>query len=203
MRKNLLSVWMISNVILFLCFESWAQGPPSQTPPSRFSHKGIKGAIGVGAFENYFGKKFDDGGAGLLSLGYGFDDHFTLWLTALGAEHPRTETHEKSNFGGLELNLQYRFLPQSRIQPFGKVGVGVYGFEKDGSNTTFTGSGFALGLGVDWFFSRHFGLGAEVMFKELDYSKMTERVGGREITTDLKPQRDGDVVGVIISLTIQ
>ena len=201
MRTNLMRALMTVCILFVVgCFEAWAQEQPSQ---SRFSHKGIKGAIGVGGFDNQFGEKLEEGGAGLLGLGYGFDDHFTLWATLFGVEHPGNAVRSVSNFAGLELNLQYRLLPQSRIQPFGKVGVGIYAFETEGTNTTFLGSGFALGLGVDWFFSRHFGIGAELMFKELDYSKMVERIGGRDVTTDLKPKLDGDATAFMITLTIQ
>lgn len=203
MRKNLLSALVLLNVMLFLYGDSRAQDQPAQPQPSRFSHKGIKGAIGGGTFESKFGGSFDDGGAGMLSLGYGFDDRFTLWATLLGVEHPGNAVRAVANFGGIELNVQYRLLPQSRIQPFGKVGVGIYGFEEKGSNITFLGSGFALGLGVDWFFSRHFGIGAELMFKEIDYSEMVQKMADRKITTELNPQRDGDAAGLMITLTIQ
>jgi len=204
MRTNLMSVLITVQLLLVVGYvELWAQEQPQQPQPSRFSHKGIKGAIGFGSLENEFEGNFPDGGAGMLSLGYGFDDHFTLWGTLVGAGHPSNARHEKAGFAGLELNLQYRFLPQSPVQPFGKVGVGIYGFEEDGTNTTFAGSGFALGLGADWFFSRHFGIGAELMFKELDYSKMVQRLAGRDVTTDLNPKLDGDATAFMITLTIQ
>jgi hypothetical protein len=200
MNKNFLQAFILSGVLFWLGASSFAQTQPLV---SRFSHKGIKGLIGVGSFENEADEKFKDGDAGVLGLGYGFDDRFTLWLTLLGVRHPETAERAVINFGGLEAHVQYKLLPQSRIQPYGKVGVGLYGFEEEGTNTTLLGSGFALGLGADWFFSRHFGIGAEIMFKELDYSKVRQTINGEEITTDLKPQRDGDVVGFMITLTIQ
>ena len=199
--KTLIRTLVLFGTLLGLGIStSFSQTP---NPASRFSHKGIKGAIGVGSFENDFGQKFEDGGAGAVSLGYGFDDRFTLWLTALGVQHPGNAVRSVTDFGGLEAHVQYKLFPQSRIQPYGKVGVGLYGFEEEGTNMTFLGSGFALGVGADWFFSRHFGIGAEVMFKELDYSKVRQTINGEDVTRDLKPQRDGDAVGLMITLTIQ
>ncbi|HEX9653426.1 MAG TPA: hypothetical protein VGA99_06925, partial [bacterium] len=83
MRRNL-TVAMISLALVLFFRSVQAQ---EQKPASRFSHKGIKAAIGVGRLENDFGEKLDDGAGGLLNLGYGFDDHFTLWMTALVVEH--------------------------------------------------------------------------------------------------------------------
>jgi opacity protein-like surface antigen len=202
LKRVLLTVHLL---IVFGCLQAWAQDQPSQSPAnsSRFSHKGLKGAIAFGSIDSEFGEKFDDGGGGLLGIGYGFDDRFTLWLTLLGAEHPSNAVHNKSHFGGIELNLQYRFFHQSRLQPYGKVGAGLYGFEEDGTNTTFAGSGFAIGVGVDWFLSRHFAIGAELMFKELDYSTMIERGDGPDVTTELRPKLDGDAAAFMLGLTIQ
>ena len=72
-------------------------------------------------------------------------------------------------FGGAEINLQHKFETRSRLQPYGKVGLGVYGLGEDGSDVNLIGAGINLALGVDFFFARHFGIGAEVMYKKLDY----------------------------------
>lgn len=187
---------------MFLATASIFAQEAKQEP--RFSHKGVKGAIAFGSSENEFGRNLEDGEAGALSLGYGFDDRFTLWLTGLGVQHPENAVNESAtDFGGLELNLQYKFLSETRAQPYGKVGVGVYGIEEEGSDVAYFGTGFAMAIGMDYFFSRHFGVGAELFFKELDYSQKRLKTPAGDLTTDLNPQLDGESRGFMISFTIQ
>ncbi|MCG8603840.1 hypothetical protein MJD09_02435, partial [bacterium] len=77
------------------------------------------------------------------------------------------------------------------------------GIGEQGSNTTFLGGGFALGVGADWFFSRHFGIGAELQYKNVDYSKERVKVGGQTLERDLNPRLDGRSVGLMFTLTVQ
>jgi len=83
------------------------------------------------------------------------------------------------------------------------VGVGIYAIQEDNSGLTFVGSGFTAALGLDYFFSRHFGIGAELQFKELDYSHRIENTPEGEQDTELRPQLDGQTTGFLITLTIQ
>lgn len=171
---------------------------------SQFSHRGLKAAIGLGGFENEFRQTFKDGEGGSLSLGYGIDDHFSLWIAVVAAEHPAQQDRENvTNFAGGEIDVQYKFITDSRWQPYGKVGVGIYGISENNSNLTFGGTGFAAALGLDYFFSRHFGIGAELQFKELDYSRRIENTPEGELDTELRPQLDGKTTGFLITLTIQ
>ncbi|NIR49273.1 porin family protein [candidate division KSB1 bacterium] len=171
---------------------------------ARFSHKGIKGLVAFGRFENDFGRELNDGEGGSLSLGYGFSDKFTLWLTALGVEHPQNAVnHSVTDFAGLELNLQYKFLADTPIQPYGKVGVGFYAFEEQGTEVTVTGGGLALGLGADYFFSKHFGIGAELMIKNIEFDKQRRHVPGNKVVSDSNAELEGESIGFMITLTIQ
>lgn len=176
-------------------------------PGSRFSHKGLKLAIGGGGnFENEFnrfGGTLKEGSGGFLSLGYGFDNHFSLWLTALGMEHPRLPNGAVTNFLGGEINLQYKPLTETRLQPYGKVGIGIYAMAEQDADTAFVASGFAASLGLDFFFSRHFGLGVEFQFKELDYFTRLDDLEGDTTDTVLNPQLDGKSRGIVLTLTIQ
>lgn len=171
---------------------------------SPFSHRGLKAAIGLGGFENEFGQTFEDGDGRILNLGYGIDDRFSLWLGAVLAEHPpQHDRVETTYFAGGEVDLQYKFITDSPWQPYGKVGVGIYAIQEDNSGLTFVGSGFTAALGLDYFFSRHFGIGAELQFKELDYSHRIENTPEGEQDTELRPQLDGQTTGFLITLTIQ
>jgi opacity protein-like surface antigen len=102
---------------------------------------------------------------------------------------------------GLELSMQYKLRPNSRLQPYGKIGVGVYGLEDLNTKVEKIGGGYNFALGVDYFFSRHFGLGAELMFKSLNYTR--ERVGHKNEFKDLPNSIDGDAVGYMVTLTVQ
>ncbi len=193
-------------VLLWLLLQGTAFRVVAQekAPGSRFSHKGIKAALGFGSFDMSKDVKLKDGEAVGVSLGYGFSDRVSLWLSLFGAEHPQIPGQQSlTDFGGLELNLQYKFATRSRFQPYGKVGVGGYALQVKDSDVTTTGSGFNLALGADFFFSRHFGIGAEVMFKGIDYNKETRKVNGSEVVSDLPQKLDGDSVGFMVTLTIQ
>lgn len=190
-------------IILFLLLSTAVFAQQEKQKP-RFSHRGLKAALAVGGFENEFGQTFEDGEGGSLSLGYGIDDHFSLWLGVVAAEHPAQQNRSNvTHFAGGEVDLQYKFITDSRWQPYGKVGVGIYGIAEENSNLTFVGTGFAAALGLDYFFSRHFGIGAELQFKELDYSRRIENTPEGELDTELRPQLDGQTTGFLITLTIQ
>lgn len=105
-------------------------------------------------------------------------------------------------FGGAEINLQHKFETRSRLQPYGKVSLGVYGLGEDGSDVNLIGAGINLALGVDFFFARHFGIGAEVMYKKLDYFQQSTTTPEGDLITDLRPQLNGDTVGVVLTFTI-
>ena len=101
------------------------------------------------------------------------------------------------------MSLQYKIQSQTRFQPDGKVGVGVYGIGEKDSNVIFWVSGFALTVGADYFFSRHFGVGVEMLYKNVDYSKETRKINGNDIVSDLNPKLDGESVGFMFTLTVQ
>lgn len=191
-------------ILILMLMLSTSVFPQEEDPSSRFSHRGVKAALGLGGFENKFGQTFEEGEGGSLNLGYGIDDHFSLWIGVMAAEHPAQHDRDNvTNFAGGEVHLQYKFITDSRWQPYGKVGVGIYGIEEKHSALTFVGTGFAAALGLDYFFSRHLGIGAELQFKELDYSRRIENTPEGELETELRPQRDGKTTGFLITLTIQ
>lgn len=200
MKTKRLEILVLVNLLFFIVVCSvFAQDKKSK---SRFSHKGLKAFIGVGDFEATSDRGLNEGEGGSLGLGYGFTDRFSLWITALGVEHPRkTANHLLTDFAGLELNLQHKFETQSRLQPYGKIGVGVYGLQDQGSDTVFAGFGLTIAIGTDLFFSQHFGIGAELIFKSLDYSYRTTDDGDN--FTKIQPQLDGDTVGFMLTFTVQ
>lgn len=51
----------------------------------------------------------------------------------------------------------------------------------------------ALGLGADYFFSPHIGVGLEVQFKGQEYSRRSVKVDGKDVVTDVDPKLDGQI----------
>lgn len=190
-------------VILFCCIISsgWAQEEP------RFSHRGVKAALASGSFEMTGERNLREGDSGALSLGYGFTDRFSLWLTLTGSEHLTQGVEQtlsaKTEFGGLELNLQHKFQTEDRLQPYAKVGFGIYGLHRDDTNKTLTGAGINLAVGLDFFFSRHFGVGAEFMWKKLDYLQERTATAAGDLVRDLNPDLNGDTAGLMLTFTVQ
>lgn len=175
-----------------------------EEPKSRFSHTGLKAAIASASFDMISERGLDEGTGGALSLGYGFTDRFSLWVTLLGSEHPgKNSDNLMTEFSGIELNIQHKFETESRFQPYGMLGFGLYALAPEVSEATLVGAGINLGVGLDFFFSRHFGIGAELMFKKLDYFGQSVETESGELFTALDPNLNGDTVGFMLSFTIQ
>jgi hypothetical protein len=83
------------------------------------------------------------------------------------------------------------------------MGLGVYSLQESGADVAFVGTGLNLGLGVDYFFSRHFGIGAEFVYKKLDFVARSEETDDGNLVTDLNPNLNGDTTGFFLTLTIQ
>jgi len=187
--------------VFVLAFSAY---PQEKSPASRFSHKGLKAAFSSASFEMIAERGLKEGEGGALSLGYGFTDRFSMWLTLLGSEHiPVNGGELMTEFSGIELNLQQKFEVESRLQPYGKVGFGVYILQEHNSDIAMIGAGINVALGVDYLFSKHFGVGAEVMFKKLDYYSKRQETEQGEFFTDLNPDLNGDTVGFMLTLMIQ
>ncbi|MFQ5706332.1 MAG: outer membrane beta-barrel protein [bacterium] len=208
--KNIGTLWLTLSLGLFAVSTGLAQ---TEKPASRFSPKGIKVAVGAGSLQPNSDQALNEGDAGFLSLGYGFTDHISLWLAVVGADHTlknaatgqqdKASDESTSSFAGIELNLQHKFATRSRFQPYGKIGVGFYGLEDKLSDETLLGAGLNLGLGLDFFFAKHFGVGAEFTFKKLNYSHKSMKVAGGDLVSELDRKLDGDTSGFMITLTIQ
>ena len=83
------------------------------------------------------------------------------------------------------------------------VGFGLYGLEARESNETLIGAGLNIGLGLDFFFARHVGVGAELSYKKIDYFSKSLHTESGELIRDLDPNLNGDTIGFMLTLTIQ
>jgi len=191
-------------MVLLAMLTSFPVIAQEKKPETRFSHKGLKGAVALGSFDVTSDNQFDAGQAVGLSLGYGFNDRMTLWLGLEGAEYPASNNNKAiTEFDALELNFQYKFRADSRLQPYGKMGAGLYQLKDRVSKAEITGGGFALALGTDYFVSPHFGFGFELHFKDIRYNKLRAKTASGHVTTDIKPDLNRDSRGFLFTLTIQ
>lgn len=201
MNSRILKYLVLGNMVFLAGFSSlFAQ---KEEAGSNFSHIGIKAAFALGAFDNS-ASKLSDGQALSLNLGYGFSDKTTLWLTLAGAEHPTKGSNGiKTEFDAIELNFQYKFKPLSRLQPYGKIGISGYQLKERGTDVKIIGGGMAFALGADFFFSKHFGFGLELTFKNIEYFRREEKVNNGELVSDLNPRIEGESLGFLVTFTIQ
>ncbi len=198
MKRQLLSKIILISALMLYSHSLFAQ------PKHRFSHTGVKAALGFGNIDMPSSANSGDDGAGMLSLGYGFSDRSTLWLSLIGTNNEAgSATQIMTEFGGVELAYQYKFRPESKLQPYGKIGIGGYALQENGMDPTFWGAGFNFAIGADYFFSRHFGIGAELNFKDIEYFSESRTVNGNEIVSDLRPHLNRDSRAFLITLTIQ
>jgi len=176
----------------------------AQEKVEQFSQKGIKVSVSSGSYNVIPERNLKEGEGGMLSVGYGFTERFSLWVSLFGAEHLRSDgSPVPVEFGGIELNLQHKFSVDSRLQPYGKVGFGVYGLGEKDAAETLIGAGINVALGVDYFFAKHFGVGLEVMAKKLDYFQKTRKTPIGDLVTDLDPNLNGDTSALMLTFTVQ
>jgi len=191
---------------LFYSATSFAQPGKAQDDHNdlRFSPRGLKASLSSLSVGMTDERNVDDGEGAALSLGYGFTDRFTLWLTLLGSEHNSKATGaSQMYFGGLELSVQHKFQTDTRWQPYGRIGGGVYSLRNKGTDVELIGAGLTIGLGVDFFFSKHVGVGAELSFKKLDYFEERTPEAGGDFLKELNPDLNGDAGAFMLTLTLQ
>ncbi len=193
---------LISVVLLNLAADVRAQ---DKKAVPEFSARGLKVSIATAAFDMISERDLEEGEGGLVSLGYGMSDKSSIWLAIGGTEHRsgNEDAGTATQFGLVELQLEHKFSAAERFQPYGKVGLGVYSLEPGDSRDGLLGLGMSIGVGVDYFWSKHFGIGAEVTVKKLDYIKRSQDVQGGELVTDLQPNLNGDTAGFLLRLVIQ
>lgn len=172
---------------------------------ARFSPRGFKGAIGVAGMEPADNQHLDSGSGGFLALGYGIDPHATIWLTLTGSEHEQNgegvPEDRMSDVGGVEFSLQYALNTQNRLQPYGRIGLGAYSVEDRKTHDALAGGGVRVGIGADYWFSRHCAVGLELVARGAEYSQ--GRTGKNGDFDDLDEDVDANSTGAVISFTLQ
>lgn len=167
------------------------------------SNIGLKLNLGLGSQDVAQERNLEKGDAASLSLGYGVSQRITLWLGADASKHKNElNSNVESDFVGLELGMQYKFRPHEKFRPYGKFGLGAYflGLD-DGSSVMLSGGGVNWALGAEYRLTSFFSVGAEVFWKDFDYTQ--QRVGDKKNDfTDLPNPITGNTKGIMINLTL-
>jgi hypothetical protein len=147
-------------------------------------------------------QKLENGGAVSLCLGYGVSQRVTFWLGMNGSNHVHElDKDRESKIVGVELGMQYKFRPHEKFRPYGKLGLGTYFYGlQDGEGTVLNGGGVAWALGAEYRLARFFSIGAEVFWKDFDYTQQAKEVDGDY--TDLPEPITGNTKGIMINFTL-
>ncbi len=199
LQRNIVKLFL---VCAFLVMNSYCAIGQDSLTESVYAHRGLKTGLSLGATNPTSQKELDGGGGGMISLGYGFTEDISVWAAVSWADLSDDGIIDTEPvLAGLELFFKYSFLPSSRIQPFGRIGIGGYELEEDKTDNALSGYGFNLTVGADYFFSRHFGFGVEMHYKNITY--VEERIGKNGNFNDLQNHIDGNVVGGVATFVMQ
>lgn len=167
------------------------------------SNIGLKLNLGLGSQDVPAEQKLESGGAAALSLGYGVSQRVTLWLGMNGSNHVHElDKNRESKIVGVELGVQYKFRPYEKFRPYGKLGLGTYFYGvEDGAGTVLNGGGVNWALGAEYRLVKFFSIGAEVFWKDFDYTKQGKE-GADGDFTDLPEPITGNTKGIMINLSL-
>jgi len=102
----------------------------------------------------------ENGGGGLLTVGYAFTPGFALRLVAGGAAHETTRNGSEVNHVTATVEAVFRFLPGERARPyvFGGLGGADLKFTAGNLDSKVSGGAAVLGAGVVYRLTGHLGL---------------------------------------------
>lgn len=177
------------------------------TLPARADDKnsniGLKLNLGLGSQDVTKDRNLEKGEAASLSLGYGVSQRITLWLGADVSKHQQElDPTRENDLVGIQLGMQYKFRPYEKFRPYGKLGLGTnFLGTEDGLGTVLNGGGVNWALGAEYRLARFLSVGAEVFWKDFDYTK--QRIGDdKNDFTDLPDPLTGNTKGIMINFTL-
>ena len=146
-----------------------------------------------GDFDGTNMPKVDPGiGFGLI-LGYHFNSQFGMELDWAGSRH--NSEGADIGFGEFSLNMKFSFLPEETARPFLFAGIGA--FTLGDSSLTFGGTGYNLGLGVDFQVGEQNSIGLALIRKIITYDEITKSDVPLTLVGDLK----GDTTSIRFDFT--
>jgi len=187
-------------VVLMAC---WLGHVAPAAANDKNSNIGLKLSLGFGSQDIAKDRNLEKGEAASLSLGYGVSQRITLWLGADVSQHQQElDPNRKNDLVGLQLGMQYKFRPHEKFRPYGKIGLGTnFLGTEDGLGTVLNGGGVNWALGAEYRLVRFLSVGAEVFWKDFDYTQ--QRIGDEKNDfTDLPEPLTGNTRGIMINFTL-
>jgi hypothetical protein len=167
------------------------------------SNIGLKLSLGFGSQDVAKDRNLEKGEAAALSLGYGVSQRITLWLGADVSKHQQElDPSRENDLVGIQLGMQYKFRPHEKFRPYGKLGLGAnFLGTEDEQETVLSGGGVNWALGAEYRLVRFLSVGAEIFWKDFDYTQ--QRIGGdKNDFTDLPDPLTGNTKGIMINFTL-
>ncbi len=173
---------------------------PQEKSEPKYSNIGLKLNLGLGSQSFTASQELEENGAASLSLGYGVSQRVTLWLGAQTGEFQHVQDPlYKSDWVGLEFDVQYKLQPGKRFRPYGKIGLGTAFLGDDETKDVLNGGGVAWALGAEYRLARFLSVGAELYWKDFEY---TQKQVGEDDFTDLPSALEGNTRGFMLNFTL-
>jgi hypothetical protein len=176
--------------------------PAAQPIASEASRRKGSGVyLGFQVPYNMIGGDFDgttmpevDSGIGFgLILGYSFTPQFGMEIDWAGSGH--NSEGADIGFGELSLNMKFSFLPEGAARPFLFAGIGA--FTLGDSSLTFGGTGYNLGIGIDFPVADTNTIGLALIRKIITYDEIVKSDAPLTLVGDLK----GDTTSIRFDFT--
>jgi len=146
-----------------------------------------------GDFDGTTMPKVDSGiGFGLI-LGYSFNPQFGMEIDWAGSGH--NSEGADITFSELSLNMKFSFVPKGTAHPFLFAGIGA--FTLGDSSLTFGGTGYNLGIGVDFQVADTNTIGLALIRKIITYDEIVKSDAPLTLVGDLK----GDTTSIRFDFT--
>lgn len=145
------------------------------------------GAMGVG----YKGDHEGTGGAGGFRLGYGLNEHWSLFMGLEGSsgvdgggDFDGLPADTNYDFGFVDFGARYHFRPEHRLVPFAEAAFSIMGLAYDGDESVdneeviYGGLGASLAGGVGYFVHPKLAIEASTIFTP--GSMLVKEIGGAD-----------------------
>lgn len=127
---------------------------------------GVHGASILDDSNSGSDSNFDTGGGFSLDFGWRLGSSFSLDLGLSTSFHDSLSGLETANLTSITVDGRF-FLGDwnQRLQPYLQAGLGAYVLSYDNSDNTYSGPGFQLGGGIDFYLSRGVSIGAKLLYR--------------------------------------
>jgi opacity protein-like surface antigen len=176
--------------------------PAAQSTASETSRRKSAGMyLGFQLPYNMIGGDFDgttmpkvDSGIGVgFILGYSFNSQFGMEIDWAGSGH--NSEGADIGFGEFSVNMKFSFLPEGSTRPFLFAGIGA--FTLGDNSLMFGGTGYNLGLGVDFQVGETNTIGLALIRKIITYDSIEKSDVPLTLVGDLK----GDTTSIRFDFT--